>query len=65
MPVPICFRTLVEHEARVGFGYEDICIRLKVPVELRAYVRRIVLEMDREHQRESESEDADRRNAGS
>jgi len=57
MPVPLGLRTLVEHEARVGLGYEEICMRLKVPRKLRAEVRRIVLEMSREHQRESESED--------
>jgi len=56
MPVPIGLRTLVEHEARGGLGYEDICMRLKLPRELRAEVRRIVLEMGHDHQRESEGE---------
>lgn len=56
MPVPLSLRTLVEHEARGGLGYEDICMRLKVPRELRAEVRQIVLEMRHEHQRESKTD---------
>lgn len=53
MPVPIGLRVSVEFEARKGAGWEDICVLLQVPRELREQVKRIVLEMGREHQRES------------
>lgn len=43
MPVPIALRSCVEFLARGGIGWEDICLSLKVPRELRDDVRRLVL----------------------
>ena len=65
MPVPIGLRVSVEFLAKSGMGWEDVCQALKVSRELRAEVRRIVLEAGHEHQRESEGKAANRRDAGS
>lgn len=43
MPIPIGLRTRVEFAAKGGIGWEDICVALKVPEELRDDVRRMVL----------------------
>jgi hypothetical protein len=55
MPIPIGLRNRVEFEAKRGIGWEDVCTKLQVPIGLRDDVRRIVLRLDHDHQRESKN----------
>ena len=53
MTVPISPHDQIRLLASYGWGWEDVCVRLKITGPARLRVRALVLEIDDDNQRES------------